>query len=500
MAIPIRTIEESPQTVRQTVIESPAPLSQLEVEEEKPLSEPPVSTTTEPAHRQSHQTQRLSRFIRIFLLIAIVGAGFWQRESLLKFFSSSEVSHSASAPSEEMNLPDGMFRISPDKQQLIGVTYGEVSYKSVARSLKVVGKFGYDETKIVHVFPKVEGWIEDVFVDFIGKEVQKGQPLLSIYSPELVSTQQEYLIALKGRNELSESPFAEAVSGADSLYEVARRRLQLWDITDEQIRELEKRGAPVKALTIYAPASGFVLARNAFSKHRVTPDVELYSVADLSTLWLIAEVYQSEATAVRVGQTATFTLSYFPGQTFKGKVSYIYPQMDNETRTLKVRIDVDNTRLLLKPEMYADVEIRVDYGKHLSVPQEAVLDSGSEQVVFVGHEDGYLEPRRVRLGENINGEFIVLSGLKAGERIVTSGNFLIDSESKLKSAMGGMGMPGMNHGGSKPAESNRPPMPSQPPRQENEKPAQPKAEDHSQHQRNTVPTPPAGKAENHSHH
>ncbi len=488
----------------------------------------------EPSNSNLKKKRVFSRLIWILLLLTLVGVGFLQRERLLKFFSATDSTRSSVSTAErkvlywqdpmhpaytsdkpgkapdcgmdlvpvyeeavtEVNLPDGAFRISPEKQQLIGVTYGEVAYKNVSRVLKAVGKLNYDETKIVRIHPKVEGWIENVFVDFVGKEVKQGQPLLSLYSPELVSTQQEYLIAMKGRNELSESPFAEAVFGADSLYEATRRRLQLWDITEEQIRELEKRGAPAKAITIYAPTKGFVLARNAYAKQRVTPEVELYSIADLSTVWLIADIYQNEAPEIRIGQMATFTLSYFPNQTFKGKVAYIYPQMDNETRTLKVRIDVANPRMLLKPEMYANVEIQIDYGKRILVPQEAVMDSGSEQLVFVGHEGGYLEPRKVQLGENVDGQFIVLSGLKAGERIVTSANFLVDSESKLKSAAAGMGMPGMNHGGGAPADAKKPASPdhsehqqgvqqtpqAKPEEQSQRPPKAQKPEDHSQHQ------------------
>jgi hypothetical protein len=264
---------------------------------------------------------------------------------------------------------------------------------------------------------------------------------------------------------------------------------------------------------MYAPANGFVLSRNAYAKQRVTPEAELYSIADLSTVWVVADIYQNEAPDVRIGQTATFTISYFPNQKFMGKVAYIYPQMDNETRTLKVRIDVPNPRMLLKPEMYANVEIQIDYGKRVVVPQEAVMDSGSEQQVFVGHEGGYLEPRKVQLGENVDGQFIVLSGLKAGERIVTSANFLVDSESKLKSAAGGMGMPGMNHGGApaeakKPASSDHsqhqpgvPPTPQAKPEDHSQhQPKVQKPEDHSQHQPNKGSTPPPAKMEDHSQH
>jgi membrane fusion protein, copper/silver efflux system len=500
-----------------------APSSGVKKEEELVRLEETIPDARESDAGQTNPTSMrrpVSRMIWVLVLLALVGVGFMQRERLLKFFSAPDTSRFSSPTTErkvlywqdpmhpayksdqpgkapdcgmdlvpvyedglsEANLPEGSFRISPEKQQLIGVTYGEVAYKNVSRVLKAVGKINYDETKIVRIHPKVEGWIENVFVDFVGKEVRQGQPLISLYSPELVSTQQEYLIALKGRNELSESPFAEAVSMSESLLEATRRRLQLWDITEEQIQDLEKRGAPTKALTLYAPTNGYVLARNAYAKQRVTPEVELFSIADLSTIWLVADIYQNEAPEIRIGQTASFTLSYFPNQKFSGKVAYIYPQMDNETRTLKVRIDVPNPRMILKPEMYANVEFHIDYGKRLVVPQEAIMDSGSEQLVFVGHDGGYLEPRKVQLGENVDGQFIVLSGLKAGERIVTSGNFLVDSESKLKSAAGGMGMPGMNHGGGAPADAKKP-----------------ASSDHSQHQPG-VPKAPQAKPEDHSEH
>src|SRR6266487_3552447 len=206
-------------------------------------------------------------------------------------------------------MPDTAFKISPEKQQLIGVQYGTVEYQVISKSLRAVGKVAFDETKITRINPKIEGWIENVYVDFTGKLVQKGQPLLSIYSPDLVQTQQEYLLAIKGRKEISESPFGEAVNFSESLVQSARRRLELWDITDKQIQELEKRGTPSRAMTLYAPASGFVMTRNAFPKQRVTPDTELYSLADLSTVWIIADVYEFEAANVTLGQPATVSIS-----------------------------------------------------------------------------------------------------------------------------------------------------------------------------------------------
>jgi RND family efflux transporter MFP subunit len=310
-----------------------------------------------------------------------------------------------------------------------------------------VGRVTYDETRVTHVHSRTEGWIEDVFVDFTGKEVKKGEPLVSIYSPDLLQTQQEFLIAIKGRKELAESPFEGAAAGAESLYESSRRRLELWDITEDQIKEVERTGRPIKALTLPSPASGIVLARNAYPKQRVMPDTELYSIVDLSSIWIVADIYEYEAADVALGQTATVTLPYMPGRTFRGQVTYIYPQLENTTRTLKVRVEVSNPYLTLKPDMYANVELSINHGKKLVVPQEAVMDSGSEQVVFVALEGGYFEPRRIQLGQKVDNVYVVLSGLSAGERIVTSGNFLIDSESKLKAASGGMGSPGAGHGG-----------------------------------------------------
>ena len=394
------------------------------------------------------------------------------------------------------NLPEGAFQISPEKQQLIGVQYGEAAYSPVSKTVRAVGRLAYDETKIVRIHTRFEGWIEKVWVDFTGKLVEKGQPLISVYSPELLQTQQEFMLARRGREELAESTFRGAINASESLYQAARKRLELWDINEAQIAELEKSGKPTKTLTLYAPTDGFVLTRNAFPKQRVTPETELYAIADLSTIWVIADVYEYEAPEIKLGQTANVTLAYYPGRTFRGKVTYIYPQLDSATRTLKVRIELANPKFELKPDMYANAELKIDYGKRLVVPQEAVLDSGSEQTIFIAHEGGYFEPRKVQLGAKVDNTFIVLGGLKAGERVVTSANFLVDSESKLKSAAGGMGMPGMNHGGGGAANSKPSPQADHSQHQQGTQAAPvAKPEDHSQHQQG-----PQAKPEDHSQH
>ena len=388
------------------------------------------------------------------------------------------------------NLPEGAFQISPEKQQLIGIQYGEAAYQPVSKTLRAVGRLTYDETKIARIHPKIDGWIDQVFVDFTGKLVQKGQPLISLYSPELLQTQQEFLLARRGREELAESTFRGAINASESLYQAARKRLELWDINEAQIAELEKSGKPTKTLMLYAPTDGFVLTRNAFTKQRVTPETELYAIADLSTIWVMADVYEYEAPEIKVGQTANVTLAYYPGRTFRGKVTYIYPQLDNATRTLKVRIELPNPDFTLKPDMYANAELKIEYGKRLVVPQEAVLDSGAEQTIFIAHEGGYFEPRKVQLGAKVDNQFIVLNGLKAGERVVTSANFLVDSESKLKSAAGGMGMPGMNHGGGGAAGGKTSPQADHSQHQQSAQPSpSAKTEDHSQHQQMSTPKP-----------
>lgn len=400
---------------------------------------------------EEHASRTKKAFLLASLLVIAIGVGLYlYLQTTPKPAPAPSVDLTPTATGIPTNgMPDSAFKISSEKQQLIGVQYGSVEFLNISKSLRAVGRAAYDETKITRINPKIEGWIENVYVDFTGKLVQKGQPLLSIYSPDLVQTQEEYLLAIKGRRELGASPFGEAVNFSESLVQSARRRLELWDINEDQIKELEKRGMPSRTMTLYAPASGFVMTRNAFPRQRVMPDTELYQLADLSNIWIVADLYEFEAADVKLGQPATVTLSSYPGREFTGKITYIYPQVDNTTRTLKVRVELANREFAIKPDMFANVIFRITYGTKLVVPEEAVMDSGLEQLVFVAHDGGYFEPRKVQIGAKVDEKYVVLGGLRAGERVVTSGNFLIDSESKLKSATGGMGMPGMDHGAHK---------------------------------------------------
>jgi Cu(I)/Ag(I) efflux system membrane fusion protein len=341
----------------------------------------------------------------------------------------------------------GTVQITPERQQLIGVKIGNVEMKPLEKVIRTVGRVDYDEKRIVTVSPKIGGWIEDLYVDFTGRFVRKGEPLLTLYSPELVSTQEEYLIALRAKKDLAKSSFPEVAGSGESLAESAKRRLKLWDISDEQIKALEETGQSRKTLTLYSPFSGFVLEKSAYKGMNVMPGMALYKLADLSVVWLYADIYEYELPFIRLGQQASIQLSYIPGETFTGKAIYIYPSLNPETRTAKVRFEIPNSHGKLKPEMYANVELKVRLGQKLAVPEGAIIDTGLRQLAIIDKGSGYFEPREVKVGAKVDNYYEVISGLKAGERVVTSANFLIDSESKLKEAIGGMAMPGMEHAG-----------------------------------------------------
>jgi membrane fusion protein, copper/silver efflux system len=335
-------------------------------------------------------------------------------------------------------MPPGTITISPEKQVLAGVRTAIVERKPLVRDIRTTAQIVADETKIAHVHVKVAGFIDKVYVDFVGQLVKKGQPLFTLYSPDLVSTQEEYLIAKRGNATLASAPFQEISEGSQSLLQSARERLKLWDISDDQIKELDATGKVSKDLTFYSPITGFVTDRKVFPQTSVTPDTELYTVSDLSTVWADVDIYEYEVPFVHLGQRVTLTLSYYPGKTYTGNISYVYPTVDPQTRTVKVRVQLPNPGFVLKPQMFADAQVRVDYGTKILVPEEAVLDSGTEQHVFVVHQGGVFEPRKVTVGPVVDDNAVILSGLKPGETIVVSGNFLIDSESGLKDAMSGM--------------------------------------------------------------
>jgi len=354
-------------------------------------------------------------------------------------------------------MPPGTVQITPGKQQLIGVKYGQVELMGGSRTIRATGKVAIDETRIQHVHTKLEGWIDTVFVDFTGQLVKKGDPLLTIYSPDMLASQRELLLAAKARDLMRDNPLPSAYDQSDSLLGAARRRLELWDLNEAQIDQVLRTGEPVKNTTLYSPAAGYVTDRKAFPQLKVMPDTDLYTIVDLSRVWIVADVFEYEAANIQVGGTARVSLQALPGRTFHAHIDYIQPQVDPMTRTLKVRLDMDNPGAMLKPDMYAEVEFQVFQPARLTVPAEAVLDAGERKTVFIDRGNGYLEPRLVKTGERSADRIQILSGLSGGERVVTSGNFLIDSESQMKAAaagMGGMaGMPGMTAEAPKPSKA-----------------------------------------------
>ncbi len=342
--------------------------------------------------------------------------------------------------------PSGAVVVPAVMRQLIGVRSAPAGVAALGQEIRAVGTVGYDERGLTQVTVKTSGWVREVFVDSIGRSVRKGEPLFTFYSPDLLATQDEYLLALRTQDQLAMSPLDEIKTNAASLVVSARERLRLWDLTDAQIAALERRGKAEPVLTVYAPSSGIVLKREALPGKYVEPGTTLYEVANLSTVWISADIYESEVAAVTLNQTASATFAAYPGETFQGTVSYVYPTLNAEARTVRVRLELPNPGLKLKPGMYGNVTVQTDAVNTLVIPKEAVLETGLRQLVYLDRGQGRYEPALVKLGRRSQDDVEVLEGLKAGDRIVTSANFLLDAESKLASAssmqamMGRIGM------------------------------------------------------------
>lgn len=337
--------------------------------------------------------------------------------------------------------------IPPEKQQLIGVKTVVVSVKPLEKVIRTVGRIEYDERRLATVNTKFEGWIEKLHVDYTGRYVKKSEPLAEIYSPELVATQQEFVNVLRWarQNTPPTPPLAKGGNGggvasvremlskdAEVIVEAARQRLRLWDITDEQIRRIEESGKPIRTLALYSPVNGYVVQKMAVQGMRVMPGEKLFDIVDLSTVWIISDIYEYELPFIKVGETAKIALSYFPGKEFSSRVDYVYPTLAGDTRTAKVRFTIPNPGGQLKPQMFTNVEVKINLGKKLAIPDDAVIDTGTRQIVYVDRGEGNFEPREVMLGARAEGFREVLMGLKAGEKVASSATFLIDSEAQLK--------------------------------------------------------------------
>lgn len=336
--------------------------------------------------------------------------------------------------------PQGLVPVTIDatKRQLLGLTTVSAKRAPFGTSIRTTGRVALDERRVHHVHTRYEAWVEEVEADFTGKYVRKGEVLAEVYSPELHATQKEYLLALKAARSTAGSAVPSVAQGGQDLVAAARERLLLWEIRPSDIEALEKRGEPSRTLRLYAPISGYVTGRTAFHGMKVMPADTLFDIVDLSALWVIADVYEYELPRLSLGQTATMTLSYWPGRSWTGHVTWISPAVDEATRTVKVRLEVANPKEELKPEMFAQVTIHGRPRNVLVVPDDVLIDSGERKVVFLSPGEGQLVPREVSVGDQADGFVEVTAGLSEGDVVARGANFLVDSESRLKAALSAM--------------------------------------------------------------
>jgi membrane fusion protein, copper/silver efflux system len=455
-------------------------MSDTPLQERPPRHEEAVTPGAQaPARGADSQPRRFAPFVAVAAVSLVIGAvGGWLALRTIASGSAADVTTpqeaaaTTGAPAASTEMPGmdmgggaagtkgkGVY-IAPARQQLIGVRTATVTRRPLNTTIRTVGTLAYDETRVTEIHPKITGWVERVFVDYVGKRVSRGQPLFTIYSPELVSTQKEYLLSLKARQQLGNSRFTETREGAESLVAAARERLTLWDITEAQIEELERTSQPRRTLTLYSPFDGVVLERNTFAGQYITPETSTFKIADLSTIWVLGQIFEYELPLLKLGQEAEIQFPY--GQStrnLKGRITFVYPEVDPQTRRVKVRIEFRNAAFEFKPESYVTVLIRAGAGEQLALPKEAVLDNGAKRYAIVALPNGYFEPREIEVGQPVDDFFPVIRGLAEGDPVVTSAQFLIDSETNLQSAMQAMSMsmPGMNMGGAKPGTEGTPP-------------------------------------------
>lgn len=327
-------------------------------------------------------------------------------------------------------------QLTPERMQAIGVTTGMVERKLVSDDISATGTVDVDERLLAYVQVRFPGYIQKVFANATYQYVRKGQPLFTIYSPELVATEQEYLLARQDQTQLASSTVSGVASGATSLTSAAEERLRQWEIPEDELDKLKQTGKIIRDLKINSPVSGYITEYNALPNMYAQPSTRLYTIADLSTVWVYAQVFQNDIGRLRSGDAAEITVDAYPGRTFHGRIDEILPQVDLATRTVRVRLAISNPGLLLKPGMFVNVDLKAGLGRQLIIPTSAVLHAGLRQIVFLDRGHGYFQPKDVVLGQQTGTDYIVLKGLSKHERILTSANFLIDSESQLQSAAG----------------------------------------------------------------
>ena len=350
--------------------------------------------------------------------------------------AQDSMASSMATPPASTEPPLVPVQISPQRLQSIGVKTGAVERKLVEDEIRTTGNVAVDETRLAYVQVRFTGYIQKVFADATYQYLHKGQVLFTIYSPDLVATEREYLVAQQNQQQVAESTVPGVTASAASLLDAAAERLKQWGVPQKEIARLESTGQAQQELEVDSPVSGYITERNAFPSVAVQPEMRLYTIADLSTVWVQAQVFQNDLERIKVGAPAKLAVNTYPGRTFTGRVDFIYPQVDMETRTAKVRVVFSNPGLQLKPGMFVNVSLKVPMGTQLVIPATGVLQSGAREIAFVERTDGYIEPREVQLGSRVGDDFIVLKGLKGGEQIVISANFLIDSESQLQAALG----------------------------------------------------------------
>ena len=402
----------------------------------------------------SYRRAFMLTLVALVLVIAVAGWLGWNSSFNPIHRAQSATSHGADlsrpaqadqsvsdsgVPSPDSELPP--IQLSPQRMQSIGVKIGRVESKIINDEIRSYGNVLPDERQFAYVQTRFAGWIRQVYVDAAGDFVRKGQPLFTIYSPDLVASEREYVLAKKNANALQQSSVSGVADGAASLTAAAKARLQQFDIPDTEIAKLDATGEPITDLTFYSPASGYVTERSALPNMYVQPDTKLYSIADLSDVWVLAQIFQNDAGRIKPGDPAEVTLDAYPGQVFRGKVNYLLPQLDAATRTLPVRLVFSNLDLKLRPGMYVNVTVNLQLGRHLVVPDSAVFHSGVKNLLFTFADEGKIEPREVEIGPHVGDQFVITKGVKAGEQIVTSANFLIDSEAQLQAAAGAFAPP-----------------------------------------------------------
>ena len=439
------------------------------------LNDRATSAAPEPAGNPFGSTSPRTSTLRLIVIATILGAAaiatwWWSRRTERADVVASPAQGAANEAAPA--APDGQ-PVSLDARaaRRIGVTYAAVEVGTMSSEIRTVALVAYDETRVTTISPKIDGWVEELFVNFTGQRVSLGQPLLTIYAPMLVTAQQELLLAGRLRGAVADAE-SDARQGVSELREAARRRLRYWDISDAQIERLESSGEVTKTMTLRSAVSGTIVQKNVVGGQRIMAGETLYQVADLSVVWLEGEVFERDLSSVRLGMRVVIDFDAFPGATRTGSIAYIYPTLNPDTRTARIRVELSNRDMRLKPGMYGTIRITSrSLQPTLLVPRSAVLSTGERHLVFVRRADGMLEPRSVTTGNSTDQQTQILTGVSVGDTIVSSATFLVDAESNLGSALGGMGgMPGMDMAPPKPKSAGAsknsvvPPKSSAPPR------------------------------------